>query len=183
MGIILALIFGLARAAHGGGYVGRSVSVLIMAFSYAAYLLVMGSDWIYAGICGVVVGVFSYLGLVLGWGAYFSSFTGNIESTKEDEVKLADWFGDMFEPVVETAADARRWGIAGMCARFCAFIPLFIAASWCSDNLWVLLKGSVSIAASGFIYGALRYNSTLVEKYGTRAAEFVTFAIIGWALV
>ena len=181
LSIILAIIFALARAAHGGGHVSRLLSILIMALGF---VLVHISTWgLYT--TTIALGItFSglFLGLVLGWGAYFSSFSGNISSTQEKEFALADKFASIFEPKVETPADARRYGVAGMCARFMLFLPMFIGVAWYVGDWFILAKGCVAIAISGFLYGSLRYFPNAVEKYGSRYAEVATFLAIGGAL-
>ncbi len=178
---ILAIIFALARAAHGGGHVSRLLSILIMSLGF---VLVHISTYglCNAAIAGLIAFAGLFLGLVLGWGAYFSSFSGSIAATQEKEFPLADKFARIFEPKVETPADARRYGVAGMCARFGLFLPMYIGVAWYVGDWFILAKGCVAIVTSGFLYGSLRYFPNAVEKYGSRYAEVATFLAIGGAL-
>lgn len=180
--MITALIFGLARAAHGSGYVSRFVSVLIMAIAYGVHLAFAGNSFLDVAVA-IFLALFGlWLGLLFGWGAFFASFTGNVQSTKEKEFAPGEWVADVLQPLVETPADARRWGVAGMCVRFAMFTPLFVLLALWLGDYWLLAWGAVAIVASGFVYGALRYSHWLVEKYGTRAAEFVTLFLMGLAV-
>ena len=180
--MIEALIFGLSRAAHGGGYVSRFVSVLIMAIAYGVHLAFAGHSLLDVAVASVIALGGLWVGLLFGWGAFFSSFTGNVESTKEKEFGPGEWFADVLQPLVETPADARRWGVTGMCVRFTMFAPLFILLALWLGDYWLLAWGAGAIVFSGFVYGALRYSHALVEKHGTRAAEFVTLFLIGLAV-
>jgi len=175
MNIILALAFGAARALHGGAYVGRIVSVLIMAFSYAAYCLAMGSDWIHAGVSGLIALALLFGGLLLGWGKGFAAITGRYNPA-EKEFWPADKAGDWY---YARTGDAYNAGVIFLTVRAALFYPLFIALAVYNQDAAYLLSG-VLVFTMGVIYWLA--GKAVGEAKAVRVAEFAYFAIIGAAL-
>lgn len=177
MSILLGLIFGLARAAHGGGYVGRIVSVLIMAIGYGAYLLLAGFDWQDSGLGALIAGIGLYLGLLLGWGKGFAAITGRYNPA-EKEFWPADYVGDK---VYAKTGDGYKAGVAFMTVRGALFIPVFIALGGYFGNVLPYALSSLAALTMGLVYyGA---GKAVTESKAVRLAEFAYFAILGWALV
>jgi hypothetical protein len=171
---ILALVFALARAAHGGGYVSRLLSILIMALGFA---LVHISTYglIDAVIAGLIAFSGLYLGLVFGWGKGFAAITGRYFVDEKDFLP-ADLVGDW---IYKKYGNAKLAGAAFFTARSIAFFPLFIVLAMATEEYGYLLS-SLSVLSMGVVYyGAGR---VIEESKAVRLAEVVYFAIIGAAL-
>jgi len=176
MSFILALIFGLARAAHGGGYVGRVLSVLIMVAGYGGYLLLAGLDWQAAGIGALIAGVGLYLGLLLGWGKGFAAITGRYNPA-EREFWPADYAGNW---AYNKWGNARLAGVAFMTVRGTLFIPVFIALGIYFGGVLSYALSSLAALTMGLVYyGA---GKAVEESKAVRLAEFAYFTIMGLAI-
>jgi len=175
MQLILGLIFALARAAHGGGYVGRLLSILVMALGFT---IIHISTWgLYdAAIAGLIAFVGLYIGLVVGWGKGFAAITGRY-STTEKEFLPADYVGDFTHLMY---GDAKLSGAAFLTIRSMLFLPLFIALAFYTGEYGFLFTG-LSVLSMGVVY----YLAGVVieETKAVRLAEVVYFAIIGAALL
>jgi hypothetical protein len=172
---ILALVFATARAAHGGGYVSRLLSILIMGL---AFFLIRLSEFglnhaaIQAAIC--LAGLMA--GLIVGWGKGFAAITGRYFD-KERDFMPADYVG---HKVYVRTGDAKLAGIAFLTVRSMFFLPLFIALAAFTGDYYGYLLSSLFVFSMGIVYyGAGRLVS---EDKAVRLAEIVYFAIIGAAL-
>ncbi len=174
--LLLATAFGLARALHGGAYVGRIVSVLIMAFSYAAYCLAMGGGWLHAGISGLIAFALLFGGLLLGWGKGFAAITGRYNPA-EKEFWPADKAGDWYFAKTGDAYDA---GIVFLTVRAALFYPLFIGLAIYNQDFGGFLLSGVLVFTMGVIYWLA--GKAVGEAKAVRVAEFAYFAVIGAAL-
>jgi len=176
MSFILALIFGLARTAHGGGYVGRVLSVLIMVAGYGGYLLLAGFDWQDSGIGALIAGVGLYLGLLLGWGKGFAAITGRYNPA-EREFWPADYIGDK---VYAKTGDAYKAGAAFFTVRAVLFYPLFIGLGLYREDLSGFLLSGTLVFTMGVVYWLA--GRLIGESRAVRLAEFAYFTIMGLAL-
>jgi hypothetical protein len=174
MGIVLAIIFSLARALHGGGYVSRIISVCIMASGYGAYLLATEHGMAVSGIGSLIAFASLLGGLVLGWGKGFAAITGSYNPA-ETEFWPADKLGDL---VFNKWGNAKLAGAVFMTLRAVLFYPLFAAMAFYLDNYSLLLWG-LSVSSMGLVYWLAGFAG---EKHAVRIAEVVYFAIIGAAL-
>ena len=172
--LILSLIFSLARAAHGGGYVSRMLSVYIMGIGYGAYLLATGHGLAVSGISSLIAFCLLLGGLVLGWGKGFAAITGRYNPV-EKEFWPADAVSDW---VFSKWGNAKLAGAVFMTVRAMLFYPLFAAMAFYLDNYSLLLWG-LSVFSMGLVYWLAGFAG---EKHAVRIAEVVYFAIIGAAL-
>lgn len=176
MTLFLALIFATARAAHGGGYVSRLLSILIMALGF---VLVHISTYglIDALVAGLIAFAGLYLGLVVGWGKGFAAITGRYDLS-EKEAFPADYIANLV--YIHSSDNAKLAGTVFMTARSIFFFPLFIALAAVTGDYYGYLLSSLFVLSMGVVYyGAGR---VIEEKYAVRLAEVVYFFIVGAAL-
>ena len=175
MNIILALIFGFSRAAHGGGYVSRLLSILFMACGYAGYLLLDGRTLIDSAVMGLIAFAGLFGGLVLGWGKGFAAITGRYFKD-EKEFFPADWAGDY---AFAASGNPKFAGAVFMTVRGMLFYPLFIALA-AYTGLWLpyLLSG-LAVLSMGLVYWLA---GLCGETRAVRIAEVAYLAIIGYAV-
>ena len=173
--IILAIIFAIARAAHGGGYVSRLLSILIMGVGFM--LVHISTYGLYnAVIAGLIAYVGIYIGLVVGWGKGFASITGRYFD-KERDFMPADYVG---HKVYVRTGDAKLAGVAFMTVRSILFLPLFIALAAFTGDYYGYLLSSLFVLSMGAVYYLA--GRLVSESKSVRLAEVVYFAIIGASL-
>ena len=174
MMIILGFIFALARAAHGGGHVGRLLSIFIMALGFT---LVHISTWglIDAALYGVGVWALLVFGLVFGWGKGFAAITGRYFIDEKDFLP-ADLMGDL---VFVKSGNAKLAGVVFFTVRSIAFLPLFIILAKATGDYGYLLSG-LSVLSMGAVYYLA--GRVIEESKSVRLAEVLYFFIIGAAL-
>jgi hypothetical protein len=149
--LVLSLLYGIFRAAHGAGAIPRAYSIILMAFFTMLYL---NLNIIFSTL--LVVGLF--IGLVPGWGKYQSA-TGSKYPREEKEIFFIDFITDKIE-------NGTLAGIVGMSLRWTVFfIPLF----------GVFLKPWLVFALllEGPIYAAHRLHNNWT------VTEFISGALLG----
>ena len=176
MSAILASIFALSRAAHGGRYVSRLLSILIMGVAFFGLQLFYGQALIDAARMGLIAFVGLYVGLVVGWGKGFAAITGRYNPA-EKEFWPADKVGDY---VFTKYGNAKMAGVAFLTVRSILFLPLFITLARYTGDYYGYLLSSLFALSMGVVYYLA--GRSVEESKAVRLAEVVYFFIIGASL-
>ena len=176
MTLLLAAIFALSLAAHGGRYVNRLLSICIMGVAFYGYQLLAGRELIDAAVMGLIIILGVYIGIVIGWGEGFAAITKRYFKEERD-LFYADNASDY---VFKKTGNHRLAGAVFLTVRSAMLYPMFIAlAAYTGDYYGFLLSGLFVLTMGVVYYAAGR----VVEEAGAvRLAEVVYFAIIGGAL-
>lgn len=125
---------------------------------------------------------------VVGFRGGYGAYTGHDHSMHEDTFYPAAWVANAIQEEVDTPADARRWSVIWVSARYTILWSIvFAVAAYCLSAVWLLAIPFLPLL--GLTYGAPRYvgkfkhKEYIIYKKFTfnrhRLAEGLTGAMLG----
>ena len=175
LAIIFCLTFGILNALRGGAFISRPMAAFLMGVAYTIYLILLGHAVSDAGVAGLITGVGTYLGLLIGWGKGFAAITGIYDPTKK-EFLPSDIVGNW---VYAKTNNGYLAGVVWMTIRGVLFYPTYLVlAVWSGDSAYA--TSGLLVFTMGLAYGIMRL---VPQQYAVRCAEILYGSILGLALV